>query len=322
MNRFALFVAAIVAVILFTPTAEAYTVDVAIVADHACGDIMPQALGDRDYLLESYRNADGSWADDLNILEAIYMDLPDEEAESMSHLFSLVSPMADEVLASMEDGFVRFYTPPLDGEGFNGRAGYRRSLTACGPTKVGAHEDLHVLDMSPRGPDGLHKRAYYNPETNEMGLDGAPQVYPGAKMIPLISEANKMWVSKGFVQFSGETAPGWLATPELPGFEFRVYITPVGGQTIDDTKAEPCIPETLCVSGALEGRPEVFIKIIGPRPNGYLWVQISRFTPSTVEIWVRQLSTGQVNEYFLRHVPSGFGHLDVSGLQDREAFLP
>lgn len=110
----------------------------------------------------------------------------------------------------------------------------------------------------------------------------------------------------------------WLSTPELPGFEFQVTITgtePVAGQAESD-----CIPETICISGALAGRQEVFVKVIGPRPNGFLWVQISRFTPSQVDVWVRQLSTGQVNQYTLD--PVGPGSEDVSGLQDRQAFSP
>ncbi len=121
--------------------------------------------------------------------------------------------------------------------------------------------------------------------------------------------------------FLGTTVPGGvLTTPEIPGFEFEVTITPAGGAPIEGASESDCIAETLCVSGALAGRPEVFVKIIGPRPNGFLWVQISRFTPSRVDVTVRQLSTGDENQYTLEAV--GAGSDDVSGRQDREAFTP
>lgn len=111
----------------------------------------------------------------------------------------------------------------------------------------------------------------------------------------------------------------WLSAPELPGFEAKVAFFPAG-QMGRLGQAEPdCIAETLCVSGALEGRPELFVKVVGPRPNGFLWVQLSRFTPSRVVIWLRQVSTGLVRHYVL----DAAGPADSpSGLQDRQAFLP
>jgi hypothetical protein len=112
----------------------------------------------------------------------------------------------------------------------------------------------------------------------------------------------------------------WLTTAEQPGFEFQARITPAGGTSVIGAPEGQCIVEALCVSGALAGRPEVFVKLIGPRPNGFLWVQISRFTPSEVEVWVRQVSTAEVKYYQLPSV--GALSDDVSGLQDREAFLP
>jgi hypothetical protein len=111
----------------------------------------------------------------------------------------------------------------------------------------------------------------------------------------------------------------WLSSPDLPGFEAKVRIT--AGQTVTNSAREPdCIVETLCASGALVGRPEVFLKVIGPRPNGFLWSQLSRFTPSKVEVWLRQISTGIVRYYVLPAVPPTSD--EVSGLQDRTAFLP
>ncbi len=110
----------------------------------------------------------------------------------------------------------------------------------------------------------------------------------------------------------------WLSTPELPGFEFQLRIT--AGSPVTGMAESDCIAETLCASGALAGRPEVFVKVIGPRPNGFLWVQISRFTPSEVEVWVHQLSSDDVQYYDLPSV--GANADDVPGRQDRTAFLP
>jgi len=110
----------------------------------------------------------------------------------------------------------------------------------------------------------------------------------------------------------------WLSSSGLPGFDAKVRIT--GGSPIAGTLEPDCIPETLCVSGALAGRSEVFVKVIGPRPNGRLWAQISRFSPAKLEIWLRQLGSGEINYYILDAV--GNDASDVSGLQDREAFLP
>ncbi len=113
-------------------------------------------------------------------------------------------------------------------------------------------------------------------------------------------------------------AGAWLRSPSLPGFEAKVRIT--AGSAIAGNRETDCIPETLCVSGALAGRPEIFVKVIGPRPNGFLWAQISRFTPSKVEVWLHQLSRDEINYYILDAL--GSTEDNVSGLQDRTAFLP
>ncbi len=110
---------------------------------------------------------------------------------------------------------------------------------------------------------------------------------------------------------------GWLVSDDLPGFEVKVRF---GDAAERLGEAVPgCIAETLCVSGALADRPELFVKVIGPRPNGYLWVQVSRFTPSRAEVWIRRTATGTVRHYVLD--PVGPTEADVSGLQDRQAFL-
>jgi hypothetical protein len=81
-----------------------------------------------------------------------------------------------------------------------------------------------------------------------------------------------------------------------------------------------CQPETVCVSGAVPGRSEVFLRILGPRPNGFLWPTIVRFTPSRLVVDIRQVSNSQTNTYTLAAIPAGVD--DLSGLQDRMGFLP
>lgn len=114
--------------------------------------------------------------------------------------------------------------------------------------------------------------------------------------------------------------PGpFLETPELPGFRFKVRIT-AGDREIAGGQAPDCIDETLCVSGALAGRSELFLRVIGPRPNGFLWLNLVRFTPSRVEVWVEQTASGQVNYYDLP--PLASSATELSGLVDKLAFLP
>jgi hypothetical protein len=114
-------------------------------------------------------------------------------------------------------------------------------------------------------------------------------------------------------------AGAWITSSSVPGFQFKVRITS-GANVITGAKENSCIPETVCVSGALPGRSEVFLRVIGPRPNGYLWPTIVRFTVSEVEVWVQKINTGQTNYYHLGAVPTDSDEL--VGFVDRLGFLP
>lgn len=111
----------------------------------------------------------------------------------------------------------------------------------------------------------------------------------------------------------------WIDSPAYPDFRFQVRIT-AGGSVFEGREEADCQPETVCVSGALPGRSEAFLRIVGPRPNGYLWPTIVRFTPSRVEVWIEQTATGERRHYRLEAVAPG-GE-DLPGLQDRRGFLP
>lgn len=114
--------------------------------------------------------------------------------------------------------------------------------------------------------------------------------------------------------------PGpWNSDPALPGFEAKVRISFDGISRTGVLEAE-CIPETLCFSGALPGRTEVFVRVVGPKPNGRLWPTLTKFTTSTVEVWLRQFSTDETKYYRLEAAPAGIDELP--GLFDREGFEP
>jgi hypothetical protein len=103
---------------------------------------------------------------------------------------------------------------------------------------------------------------------------------------------------------------------------FRVHVR-IGGDEPDPRigALEPlCLPETACFSGALSGRSEVLVRIVGPKPNGRLWPTIVRLTTSRVEVWIEQLATGERRYYLLEGATPTAGELD--GLFDRFGFPP
>ena len=92
------------------------------------------------------------------------------------------------------------------------------------------------------------------------------------------------------------------------------------GQTQCGAEEPLCLPETVCVSGAVPGRSEMFLRLIGPRPNGFLHVNLVRFTVSRVVVRIEQKATGVERTYELSVIrrPS----TELTGLVDREAFVP
>lgn len=115
--------------------------------------------------------------------------------------------------------------------------------------------------------------------------------------------------------------PGpWLTSPAVPGFRFKVEIAPPGGSPRPGVAVPKCIPDTLCVSGALPGRSEVFLRVVGPKPNGRLWPTLVKFTTSKVDVWVEQESSGELKHYRLAGADGGSDLLP--GLFDRDGFAP
>ncbi|MFP3941055.1 MAG: WD40/YVTN/BNR-like repeat-containing protein [Thermoanaerobaculia bacterium] len=130
----------------------------------------------------------------------------------------------------------------------------------------------------------------------------------------------------GVFRFSTAAGPAppagidWLADPAVPGFRFKVRIDRGASGALGGTREPDCIPETLCVSGAVPGRSEALLRIVGPKPNGRLWPHLVKFSTSRMEIWVQQVSTGEVRYYELPGASPGFDELP--GLFDRRGFLP
>ena len=111
-----------------------------------------------------------------------------------------------------------------------------------------------------------------------------------------------------------------LTDPDFPGFRFALRITDQAGGSRLGTSEPACLPETLCIAGALPGRTEVMVRIVGPKPNGYLWPTIARLSTSQVEVWIEQVATGTIRYYLLPGAAPGVDEL--TGLFDRQGFHP
>lgn len=114
----------------------------------------------------------------------------------------------------------------------------------------------------------------------------------------------------------------WLSSSSLPGFEVQGRISPAGVPPSDASLVSRCIPETLCLGGAVPGRSELFVRMVGPKPNGFLWPNVLKFSTSPFEIWIRQVRTGQIQYYQLPGVVPGDRLIDLTGLADKEGFRP
>ena len=145
---------------------------------------------------------------------------------------------------------------------------------------------------------------------------------------PIFSDARALGIRAEFGEAAEPPPPPdpdppagpWLSSPSLPGFQAKVRIT-AGANTIAGAKVDDCIVDTLCVSGAVAGRPEVFIRVVGPRPNGFLWPTLVKFSTSTIEIWIQQLASGEIQYYRLAGA-SGPDDETLPGLFDRQGFQP
>lgn len=112
----------------------------------------------------------------------------------------------------------------------------------------------------------------------------------------------------------------WLTAALLRDFQIQVRISADGTVLPTQQQIANCDPETVCVSGALPGRVEALVRVPGPKPNGCFWPTLTKLTTSTVEVWVEQISTGQINYYEVEGASPGSS--DLPGFFDREGFCP
>jgi hypothetical protein len=111
-----------------------------------------------------------------------------------------------------------------------------------------------------------------------------------------------------------------LESPQLPGFRVWVRIASRPDVVRWGTRVEPCVGEAVCAAGALPDRAEAIVRVVGPRPNGFLWPILVKLSTSQVEVWVEQKKTGRVRYYLLP--ATGPGSEDLPGVIDRDGFRP
>ena len=107
-----------------------------------------------------------------------------------------------------------------------------------------------------------------------------------------------------------------LTSSQYPNFRFWVRIS---DSRIGTTVAD-CLPETVCVAGAIPTRAEVFVRIVGPKSNGFLWPNVVKFNTTKTEVWIQQISTGVIQYYLLPALAADSDTLP--GVVDKTGFLP
>jgi hypothetical protein len=107
-----------------------------------------------------------------------------------------------------------------------------------------------------------------------------------------------------------------ITSTEFPEFRFWAQF---GGNRAGQ-KTTTCLPLSVCIANTSPTRAETFVRIIGPRPNGYLWVQIAKFNLNLTEVWIEQISSGDVKYYKFDTLSEDSDA--IPGLVDREGFLP
>jgi len=107
-----------------------------------------------------------------------------------------------------------------------------------------------------------------------------------------------------------------LTSTQYPNFRFWVRIS----DARIGTSVAGCLPETVCVAGTIPTRAEVFVRIVGPKPNGRLWPSIVKFNTTKTEVWIQQITTGMTKYYLLPALPTDSGILP--GVVDSQGFLP
>lgn len=116
------------------------------------------------------------------------------------------------------------------------------------------------------------------------------------------------------------SAPFAIDSPALPAFRAWVRFSPADTAPFWGTPVDTCLAQALCAAGVITTRAELIARVIGPRPNGFLWPQIVHFTTDPTEVWLQEKTTGATRYYLL---PEGSPGTDtLTGLFDRHGFMP
>lgn len=183
-------------------------------------------------------------------------------------------------------------------------------------------EDETSFHVEARAGDGpFAEAASVGPDVTSLTLSGLlPDTLYAARVLARNATGDSSYSNEAAVRTLPEDGlDGYLLSDEFPDFAFRVVIS-AGDSSWEAVKEPDCTPATLCVSGAVPGRPEALVRIVGPKPNGYLWPTLVKFTTSRVEVWIRQLSTGDQKHFVLE--ASSPGSSELPGLFDRTGFRP
>jgi DNA-binding beta-propeller fold protein YncE len=199
--------------------------------------------------------------------------------------------------------------------------------TGYGPARVAVDSDENVYAIGGSSietavyvfwSDGYPRGSFGTPGSGDGELESATGLEVDAWDNVYVGDS----CGGGRIQRFGPMPPGYvplLRTDAFPGFNFHFRFTRAEGW-LGGQAEEACVPETLCVSGALPGRSEVFARIVGPKPNGMLWPTLVKFSTATIEAWIVRPSTDEIRYYRMRGARRGYDELP--GLFDRNGFAP
>jgi len=174
------------------------------------------------------------------------------------------------------------------------------------------------MDLRVDVPAGIFRRCVQVIETTPLEPDDeSEKLYcPG---VGLVFDDGVELVEHNPAPAPGPPSAAWLTAPALADFRVQIRISSDGDVQPTQQEAD-CDPETVCVSGALPGRVEALVRVVGPKPNGCFWPIVTKLTTSTVEVWVERISTGEVRYYLIDG--SSPGSSDLPGFFDRGGFCP
>lgn len=175
-----------------------------------------------------------------------------------------------------------------------------------------------AMDLEVEVPAGTFERCVEVTEADLLEPDEEPEIKLYCPGVGIVVDEDLELVEHNPAPPPGPPSNQWLTAPQLGDFEVQVRI--IAGDEVLPTQQEVagCDPETVCVSGAVPGRVEALVRVPGPRPNGCFWPTITKLTTSTVEVWVRRISTGEVKYYAVDG--SSPGSSDLPGFFDRTGF--